>query len=130
MIPRKPWSDYDSEQIIGRLLRNGVILSAVVAIMGAVFFMVMHGSEEPHYRIFVGEPTDLKSVHGVLSDLFKGKSRAIIQFGILLLIATPVARVAFSVYAFMRERDRVYVCVTLLVLALLLLSLSGTGLTG
>ena len=127
MIPRKPWSDRDSEQIIGRLLRNGVILSAVVTLMGAVFFMMKHGGEEPHYRIFVGERTDLRSVHGVLGDLFQGSPRNIIQFGILLLIATPVARVAFSVYAFARERDRTYVCVTLLVLALLLLSLSGAG---
>lgn len=128
MIPRKPWNDRDAEQIIGRLLRNGVILSAAVTLLGAVFFMVMHGAEEPHYRIFVGERTDLKSIHGVIEDLFKGSPRGIIQFGILLLIATPVARVAFSVYAFMREGDRTYVCVTLLVLAFLLLSLSGIGL--
>jgi uncharacterized membrane protein len=48
--------------------------------------------------------------------------------GILILIATPVARVAFSVFAFAEERDRMYVIVTLIVLALLLFSLSATNL--
>jgi uncharacterized membrane protein len=48
-----------------------------------------------------------------------------IQLGLLFLIATPVARVAFSVYAFMRERDKTYVIITLIVLAILLYSLFG-----
>ena len=50
-------------------------------------------------------------------------ARAIIQLGLLLLIATPVARVVFSVYAFARQRDWVYVVVTLIVLGVLLYSL-------
>jgi len=41
----------------------------------------------------------------------------------LLLILTPVARVGFSVVAFVVERDRMYVAMTLVVLAVLLYSL-------
>lgn len=55
-------------------------------------------------------------------------SRGIIQFGVLLLIATPIIRVTFSVLAFARQRDRVYVVVTLIVLVVLLYSLTGGGL--
>jgi uncharacterized membrane protein len=40
------------------------------------------------------------------------------------LIATPIARVMFSVYAFARQRDWLYVCFTLVVLALLVYSLA------
>jgi uncharacterized membrane protein len=53
--------------------------------------------------------------------------RGIIQFGLLLLIATPVMRVAFAVVAFMIQRDRIYVGVTLIVLSVLLFSLAGGG---
>ena len=49
--------------------------------------------------------------------------RGIIQLGLLLLIATPVARVVFSVIGFVRQRDFVYVVLTLIVLAVLLYSL-------
>jgi uncharacterized membrane protein len=42
-----------------------------------------------------------------------------------MLIATPVARVAFSVIAFALERVRMYIVFTLIVLTILILSLTG-----
>jgi uncharacterized membrane protein len=57
-----------------------------------------------------------------------GQGRGLIALGLMLLIAVPVGRVVFSVYAFARRRDRLYVVVTLVVLGLLLFSLfSGVG---
>ena len=48
------------------------------------------------------------------------------QLGLLLLIATPVARVIFSAIVFAVENDRMYLLFTLLVLAVLLYSLFGS----
>ena len=48
---------------------------------------------------------------------------AIIQCGILMLIATPVARVAFSIFVFLEEHDFLYVAIAALVLLILLYSL-------
>ena len=62
-----------------------------------------------------------------MKDASSFSGRGIIQFGLLLLIATPVMRVAFTVISFMIQRDRVYVGVTLIVLAVLLFSLTGGG---
>ncbi|PYT34851.1 MAG: DUF1634 domain-containing protein, partial [Acidobacteria bacterium] len=45
--------------------------------------------------------------------------RGIIQLGLLLLIATPIARVAYLVYAFARPGDRLYALIALIVLLLL-----------
>ena len=53
--------------------------------------------------------------------------QAIIQFGLLLLIATPVARVAFAAIGFAMERDYLYVVITLIVLVVLLYSLFGSA---
>ena len=78
----------------------------------------------------------MNSVGGVVRFAFAGRpsqglGRGLIQLGVLLLIATPVARVAFSVYVFARQRDRLYIVVTLAVLVLLLLSLfAGPWLPG
>jgi uncharacterized membrane protein len=58
---------------------------------------------------------------------FAFSSRGIMQLGILLLIATPIFRVAFSVFAFLAEKDRMYVIFTLIVLCVLLYSVIGTG---
>lgn len=57
--------------------------------------------------------------------IFAGRGRGLIQLGLLILIATPVARVVFSVFAFAQQKDRLSVGVTLLVLAILRYSLLG-----
>ncbi len=117
------WTNQQVETIIANLLRGGVILAAVVVCTGGAFFLFHYGPAYPDYRIFRGEPTDLRTVRGIVADALSLHSRGMIQLGLLLLIATPVTRVAFSIIAFLRQRDRTYVAVTLLVLTILLYSL-------
>jgi uncharacterized membrane protein len=113
------------EAAVARSLRFGVTLAAVVVFGGGVLFLARHGAEQPHYGVFVGEPSDLRSVAGIVRDAAAFSGRGWIQLGLLLLIATPVARVALSAIAFAFRRDRTYVFVTLVVLVLLVLSLTG-----
>jgi uncharacterized membrane protein len=124
---QREWTDQKIEQIVGNLLRAGVILSAVVVLCGGVLYLIKYGHGPADYRIFRGEPTDLKSVSGIVRDAFALHSRGIIQLGLLLLIATPVARVAFSIFGFAEERDRMYVVFTVTVLLILLYSLIGSA---
>lgn len=123
--PMAAWTDERVEAIVGNLLRAGVVIAAAVVALGGAIFLARHGREIPHYRVFAGEPTDLRTVSGILTEALTVRGRNIIQLGLLLLIATPVTRVAFSVVAFALERDRLYVIVTLIVLAVLLFSLAG-----
>jgi len=77
--------------------------------------------------VFEGEPSDLHSLHGIVRDAMTLNGRGIIQLGLLFLIATPVARVVFSIFGFAEERDGLYVFFTLIVLAILLFSLVGSS---
>jgi uncharacterized membrane protein len=120
------WKDENTEQIIGTLLRVGVILSAMVVLAGGIPFLAHYGEIHPNYHVFRGEPAHLRSVMGVARAAVRLDSRAIIQFGLVLLILTPVVRVVFSALAFARERDLTYVIVTLIVLSVLLYSLLGS----
>ena len=104
------------------------MLSAVVVAAGATVYLARHGQSRTDYRIFHGEPADLRTLGGIVRDSFHGHGRGIIQLGLLLLIATPVARVAFAVWGFAEEHDRMYVVFTLIVLVILLYSLIGSGL--
>ncbi len=119
------WDDQRIEVIIGGLLRTGVILAAAVVLFGAVVYLARHGTEVPDYSVFRGEPENLKSASDIVHGALGMSGRAIIQLGLLLLIATPVARVLFSAIAFAIERDYMYVVITLIVLAILLYSLFG-----
>ena len=118
-------TDQQMDRLIGGLLRAGVILAAAVTLAGGVWHMVQTGTALPDYRIFRGEPAELRSVGGVLRGVVAGHSADLIQLGLLLLIATPVARVAFSVYAFAAQGDRTYVIITLIVFGVLAASLAG-----
>jgi uncharacterized membrane protein len=120
------WNDLRIEVIIGALLRTGVILAGAVVLVGAVVYLTHHGWEAVNYSAFYGEPETLTSVTGIIQGALHLSGRAIIQFGLLILIATPVARVAFSAVAFAIERDYLYVWITLFVLAVLLYSLIGS----
>ncbi len=119
------WTDFRIEQAVGNILRAGVVVAALVVAAGAVVFLARHGGEHPQYGVFHGEPSDLRSVGGILASALDGRGRGLIQLGRLLLVATPVARVVLSIAGFALEGDRTYVVITLIVLAVLLFSLAG-----
>ena len=127
MSTTRNWTDKTIEEIVGNLLRVGVSLSAFVVSMGAVIYLTRHGREPANYRVFHGEPSDLRSLSGIVREAFHLRGRGIIQLGLLLLIATPVARVAFSIWGFAEEHDRLYMIFTGIVLIVLLYSLLGSG---
>jgi uncharacterized membrane protein len=120
------WTDERIEQVMGNLLRGGVITAGLVVCAGALPYMVHYGKLSPHVHVFHGEPAKYRSVPAILADVYQRDSRGIIQFGLLLLIATPIARVVFSAFAFARQRDWLYLGVTLFVMAILIWSLAGT----
>jgi len=120
-----PQSMQKTDAIVGNLLRAGVTLSGGIVLCGGMLYLFRHGTDAPVYRVFRGEPADLRSLRGIFHDVLSLRGRGLIQFGLLLLIATPVARVAFLAYAFARQGDRFYTLVALIVLALLALSLAG-----
>jgi uncharacterized membrane protein len=122
---RAGWADERLERIIGALLQAGLTVSGLLVVIGGAVELIRHGTQAPQYRVFLGEPTNLSTVRGIVAHALAGHGRGIIQMGLLLLIATPVARVAFSAVGFLLERDWLYVVVTLLVLAVLIFSLAG-----
>jgi uncharacterized membrane protein len=120
--------DQDLDRLLGSLLRFGVLLSATVVLAGGAVHLAEHGSDPARrYDDFGNQPEYLRHVGTVCQHAARGDGRAIIQLGILLLIATPIARVVFSVFAFFVQRDYLYVGVTVIVLIILLYSLLFGG---
>ena len=111
------------EQIIGRLLQLGVLLAATVVLIGGIALLRQHGSDVAAFGTFTAESPTLRSLTGIFASALRRESRGIVQLGLLLLIATPVARVALTLGAFWIQRDRLYVVTTSIVLTLLLYGL-------
>lgn len=108
------------DQIIGNLLRAGVTIAAAVVLSGGLWYLAAHGEQKPDYRDF--HPR----VQGLGALVTLPHAEALILLGLLILIATPVARVVFSLVAFILEGDRLYIAFTIAVLVILLYSL-GTS---
>ncbi|MGV3704094.1 MAG: DUF1634 domain-containing protein [Arcticibacter sp.] len=118
-------TDKDVATIVGRLLRAGVITASMVATLGGILFLIVHRSDVSDFTHFRGAPEYLRSLDGIFSGLLELDPRAVIQTGVLILIATPILRVVLSVFAFALEKDYLYVVITLIVLAIISIGMLG-----
>lgn len=108
--------------LIGWVLQGGVLLSAIVILLGVILLPTRPGGlSEQRLLVF---PFTLSQLG---TELAQFRPQAIITLGLLLLIATPVLRVAVSIVTFVVERDRKYIIITCIVLAILLFSIFGVG---
>ncbi len=112
----------DANTIIGWILQGGVTLSAIVITLGLLLLPTRPGGLSP--QRLLDFPQTLAQVAAGLLSL---RPQSIIALGLLLLIATPVIRVAASIIAFAFERDRKYVVITFVVLIILLFSVFYLG---
>jgi uncharacterized membrane protein len=117
---RKKIQDQDLEKIIGQLLRTGVLVSSAVVLAGGIVYLIRHGGQQPQFSVFHGEPDKMKKPGPMWQAILRGEGRPLIALGLLLLILTPIARIAFSVFGYLLERDYLYVVITLLVLGVIL----------
>ena len=85
------WNDQRVERMLGVLLQTGVILSGIVVLVGGVLYLVRYGKVAARYDTFDAQRGSLRRILSTGKDALRGDGRAIIEWGLLLLIATPVA---------------------------------------
>ena len=123
---KKVFADRDIQQFIGKQLRWGVIISCSIALLGGLYYLFAHGAEQtPNYSRFSGEPSSYTSLKGIMEGVFALHARNIIQLGVVVLLATPILRVFFSLLAFIKEKDRMYIIITTIVLAIIIFSMTS-----
>lgn len=115
------------EALIGTVLIIGIVIAGAVVAVGGALYLLHYGSMPVHYGVYTGEPAELRTIVGVIGAAAHMSGRAIIQFGIVVLVAMQIVRVAFTLWLFKATHDRVFVGISLFVLALLGYSLFGQG---
>ena len=117
------WNDDKIRNIMGNLLRVGVLSAAALVLIGAILFFLQHTVAVSNYHSFKNEPENLRKLHFIVLQALNFRGRDIIQLGLIVLIATPIARVLFSLIGFLFEKDWVYVVITSIVFIVLIFSL-------
>jgi len=117
------FNEKDMQTIIGWILRAGVSIAMLIVLFGGVIYLYRHGHTLADYHTFKGVPGFVHHPAGIINGILTFRGRAIIQGGIILLIATPVIRVIFSAIGFVLEKDHLYTVITLIVLLIILISM-------
>jgi len=120
-------SDHDLDLSIAAMLGFGVSLAALVVFAGGLLSLRHPWSAIPDYSHFHAAGASLQTFAGVLHGVRLLSPENIIQLGLIILIATPVARVIFCLVGFARQRDGLYVFISSAVLAILLYGLTKGG---
>ena len=107
----------EMERTISMTLRFGVLLSAALVILG-IAIMAFQGSS-----LVISTSTKGIGIGSMLSGIANLNGESIVLLGVIVLIATPVSRVAMSVLFFALERNRLYTVITLIVLVNLLVAI-------
>jgi uncharacterized membrane protein len=119
----KKIKDRDIQLLIGQVLRAGTVISISVVFFGGILYLCRHGHTIANYKAFTGVPDFVQHFTGLINGVLTLKGQAIIQIGIILLIATPILRVMCSAIGFMFEKDYMYVGISLLVLFIIFISM-------
>ncbi len=114
------------ELLISWLLRMGVALSLFLVVAGLLLMFIHH----PSYVYSMMDLQRLTSpgaafpntMREVIQGLLAGQGQAVVAVGLLVLIVTPIMRVAVSIAGFALQRDRAFVLITSVVLAFLIIS--------
>jgi uncharacterized membrane protein len=116
-----------AELWISHVLRGGVVVSLILIVLGLSISFVHHpqyvqNREELERLVEPGAafPRTLPEVARGIASL---QGRAIAVSGLLVLILTPILRVAISIVAFIEQGDRRFALITITVILLLALSL-------
>lgn len=117
----KTFQDKDLQTFIGNLLRFGVIVAMVIVIAGLILYLFSHGGDIAAYGTF--NENGVFRTDAFWQALKSGESKAIMELGVIILIATPIARVLFTMVGFWLEKDRMYTLIAFIVLCIIAYSL-------
>ncbi len=123
MMPESPseYKDRDLQQLVGNLLRWGVIIAMSLVVAGLLLYLFQRGEGAVNYTEF--NPLRFQGFAHLFQGLSNADYHAVIQLGVMVLIATPVMRVVLALIGFALEKDRLYVTVSMIILCVILFSI-------
>lgn len=118
--------DEQIQNNLAKLMVAGTLISAAIIVAGLFWYLTANLGLRAGDHIFSGEPKYFESPVSMIERAFDveevGHRRSMIMLGVLLLLISPVVRVAFALCGFALQKDRMYAIISLIVLAVLLFS--------
>lgn len=115
------------QSVVSVTLRSGVLFASVIGIVGGLLFLATYGSETVNFSSFDGTASPYVSLSSISRALGAGgqvEYLAVVQIGVIVLLLTPIVRVALSIVGFTLAGDKTYVAITTVVLLTLIASIA------
>ena len=109
----------DMEKAISAILRTGLVLCVILLAIGSMLLFAKGGGG----GISLGQITAANSavnsskfsIDQIIAGLFRLDGISFILLGLIVLMATPIARVLISIFAFLYEENWLYFVITAIV---------------
>jgi len=125
-VSKHRFADHDIEQFIGLQLRYGVVIASLVVLAGGILYLIASGGAPlPNHEQFIGEKAGFTTAAQIWQGVLSLNPKGVITMGVVILIATPILRIFFSLIGFVIEKDRLYVLITIVVLSVMMFSIFG-----
>ena len=108
------------EVVVSVVLRVGVLLAFIIVSTAGAIYLIQHHGDKLAFQQFDGESSDLRTLASIWRLALGFRTDALIQLGLVVLIATPIARVLMAAIGFAIDGDRLYLAVSVIVLAFLM----------
>ena len=120
----------DIQLLIARTLRWGVGIACALAVVGGAMYLWQHGGDPmKDYTHFPADAESSRTAYTTLEGIFSGvmglTAVGWIQLGVVVLLLTPMMRVALSLVDFVKERDWLYAFITAVVLYVIIVNSIG-----
>lgn len=122
---KKAITEQSINPLLSIIIRILVVTSAAIVITGGIPYLLEHGLSTPEYSTFYKGDSTLTNLNAIFYGALNFNPKAIIQLGLLLLIAIPLIRVILYLLLFLFQRDWLYSCITFFVLSVLIFSFLG-----
>ncbi len=118
--------DTQIQSTLAKVMVIGTLTAAAIIGVGLIWFMTAHAGIPPGDQIFNKEPkyfeNPISMVRRALDWHALGERRSVIMIGVVLLLINPVIRVAFALFGFAAQKDRLYTVISAIVFGVLLIS--------
>jgi uncharacterized membrane protein len=126
-MPGKDYPVRKSERLLSMILIACLSLAMLMTFSGGIIFLKNHGKDIPNYTVFKPELFKITHLQDQFEEKLSDSGLKMMQWGIIFLIATPMARVASCLVLFAFERDMLYTAISSILLMILLFSFFWKG---
>lgn len=116
--------NHTTEEIMSWILTTGMLISLFLVILGGIMYLIQYGNEPLNIKLLQANH-DYTTLKQIWQGVYSFSPFGIIQLGVIVLVATQVARVGLLIWFYTLIRDYGFALISVFILLIILYSFFG-----